>query len=130
MQPAAHSQHLIEEALKENRVAGFIRDLCGQKDALVLARRRMEQGSKGVGHGLLADEEQGHRVLGDLPDPFRQAQPVGLVLAEVEIGYGPLLLFPAAVKRRGVDVRTDQPVHLAVDLLDRERRLGGHRQLG
>ena len=90
----------------------------------------MEEGSEGVGHGLLTDEEQGHRVLCDLPDPFRQAQPVGFVLTEVEIGDRPLLFLPAAVQRCGIDVRTDQPVHLDVDLLDRERRLGGHRQLG
>ena len=71
VQPAADAEHLLEEALEEDCVAGFVSDLGGEEDALVLARGRVKERGQRVGDRLLADEEQGHGVLGDLLDPRR-----------------------------------------------------------
>ena len=120
VQPAADTQHLLEEALEEDCVAGLVSDLGGEEDALVLTRGRVKERGERVGDGLLADEEKGHGVLGDLLDPGRQALPVRAVLSEVEVRDRPLLLLPAPVERRGIDVRCQQAVHLGLDLVDRD----------
>ena len=80
----AGADHLLEEAVEEDRVAGLV-DLLGREEVLLLLlRRRVDVGGEVVGDRVLAEEE--HRV-----DPQRrlaldvgERRPAVAVLAEVE----------------------------------------------
>ena len=96
--PAADPDHLLEEAVEEERVADLVDLLGGEEVGLLLGRRGGDVGGERVGDPVLAVEE--HRV-----DPHRRAAldvgeagPAGGVGGEVDVVGGPVALLPPLVE--------------------------------
>ena len=95
---AADPDHLLEEAVEEDRVADLVDLLGGEEVGHLLGRGGGDVGGEGVGDPVLAVIE--HRV-----DPHRRAPldvaqrlPAGAVLGEVEVVGAPVALLPAVVE--------------------------------
>ena len=95
---AADADHLLEEAVEEDRVADLVDLLGGEEVGLLLGRGGGDVGGEGVGDAVLAVEE--HRV-----DPHRRAPldvaeavPAGFVAGEVDVVGAPVALLPALVE--------------------------------
>ena len=94
----AGADHVLEEAVEEDRVAGLVDLLGGEEVLLLLRRRRVDVGGEVVGDRVLAEEE--HRV-----DPERRLAldlaerlPALAVLGEVDVVRLPVPLLPAPVE--------------------------------
>ena len=114
---ALMTEHLIEVAVEEDRMPCLIGDLRGEKYALVLTGCGVQNRRQSVGHDLLAEEEQGHRRPQRRLHRGRDVGPVALVLLEVEVRHRPLLRLPAPVERSAVVLRTEERVHLGLDVV-------------
>src|SRR5207253_7446178 len=95
---AADTDHLLEEAVEEDRVPDLV-DLLGRQEVgHLLGRGGGDVGGERVGNTVLAVIE--HRV-----DPHRRAAldvgqrlPAGAVLGEVEVVGAPVALLPAVIE--------------------------------
>jgi hypothetical protein len=103
-QPARHravagADHLVQEALEEDRVARLVDLLGGQEILLLLERRRVDVGREVVGHRVLAVEEE--RVEPQRPAPLLLGEPlapVDRVLREVDVRRAPVAPLPPRVE--------------------------------
>ena len=103
--PVAHPDDLVQEAMKEHRVARLV-DLLGREEVLLLLERRgVDVRRQVVGDRVLAVEEQ--RVQPQRRGALLRRELVLPVLAvdgEVDLGRGPVATLPAGVEIGVVDL--------------------------